>query len=102
MKAEPYEMRALLRMPLFVVIALWFLYRRATARLSLGQSILVATVNYSDELAIFEWIDALHTERGYSWLERVVLYLIQGYRRDVHRMVELGWMVVGSIPKRKD
>jgi len=93
MKAE-----VLFRMPLYVVVALWMLRRRAINRMP-GMAIVTSVVNISDELAIFEDTEALLAERGKTWLDGWLLRIIAGRRQEVVRAARLGWMVVGRIPK---
>ncbi len=89
----------LLRMPLHVVVALWLLHGRAARRSLDRQKTQAEPVNFGDELAIFEHVEALLAAYGSSWLDRALLWVISGRRRDAARLAKFGWMVVGKIPR---
>ncbi len=95
MKAE-----TLLRMPLYVIVALWLLHRRAASRSVDHRQTQAEPVNFGDELAIFEHVEALLAAYGSSWLDRALLWVISGRRRDASRLAKFGWMVVGKIPRQ--
>ena len=94
MKAE-----VLFRMPLLVVMALWLLHRRAALRCARSRQIAAEPVHFGDELAIFEHIEAMMAAHGSTWPDRALLWSVSGRRRDVTRLAQFGWMVIGKIPK---
>ncbi len=94
MKAE-----SLFRMPLLVVVALWLLHRRAAKRCDRYRQPQAEPVNFGDELAIFEHVEAILAAHGSTWLDHALLWVVSGRRRDVARLAKFGWMVVGRIPK---
>lgn len=89
---------ALFRMPLYVVVALWLLRRRAARRGLVFRETQAEPVNFGDELAIFEYIESLLGWNGSTRLDRALLWIVSGRRRDAARLAQFGWMVVGEIP----
>jgi len=96
MKAEA---ETLFRMPLYVVVALWLLHRRASKRVLAAKQRVANVVNFADELAVFGHIDELLAFRKTSWLDRALLWIVSRHRRDAIRASQFGWMVIGQIPK---
>jgi len=90
---------ALFRMPLLVVVALWLLRRRAALHYIGYKQIQVEPVNFGDELAIFEYIDAFMDTYDLTWLDRALLWVVSERRREVTQLAKYEWMVVGKIPR---
>ena len=96
MKAEA---ETLFRMPLYVVVALWLLHRRASKRVLATKQRVANVVNFADEMAVFGHIDELLAFRKPGWLDRALLWIVSGHRKEALRASQFGWMVIGKIPK---
>jgi hypothetical protein len=90
---------ALFRMPLLVVVALWLLHRRAAKRCDRQRQVSAEPVHFGDELVIFEHVEVMLAAHGSTWMDRALLQVVSGRRRDAARLASFGWMVVGKIPR---